>query len=371
LPPPAGRWITGALYLTKCFFVFLLPSTASLPVLAQQSAYYECPENYGATFTGLPEQTLCELNPNFNCQMQIGAGTQFPKSSLLGTSISGNVCIVGDFEVDANFTFLDVTVKINPGVTIAVAGSRNGYSGGSSLSINNSKLFACNSLWKGITLGFLSVIVTSNNSIIGDAEKAIFANVLAALYIQKTTFNRNRVGIELETPFPSVFALGPRVLNFTANRFTCKAPLNGTIDEITEAGVKLKNAYLYAFQANVNGMNWFTDLRHGIISEGSFSHVGASYFRMERIKRIGILMAEGSLTLSNSQFDHGEFYGIRIGLAKLVEIKNTRFTMSNTPSPERRIGIYIHEFGVNANITISSIRFGVDLDGTTSTRRVK
>ncbi|NUO01820.1 MAG: T9SS type A sorting domain-containing protein [Saprospiraceae bacterium] len=361
-PPPAGRWITGALYLTKCFFVFLISATTSLPILAQQGAYYECPESYGATFSGIPEQTLCELYPNFNCQTQIGAGTQFSKSSLLGTSISGNVCIVGDFEVDANFTFLNALVKINPGVKIIVAESPNGYSGGSTLGINNSKMFACNSLWKGITLGFLSVIATSNNSVIEDAEKAIFANVPAGLYIQKTTFNRNRVGIELEGPSASILAVGPRVLNFSANRFMCDAPLNGTVDEITEAGVKLKNAALYAFQAGINGMNRFFNLSYGIKAEGN-SFVGLSQIYMQGIKKTGIYMIKGFIQINHSWFYQLEGYGIHIDRAVFVDIKNTKFKVSSN-SPLWRFGIFIYYFEVNSDVTISNISFEADLDGT-------
>ena len=83
------------------------------PVLGQSSEIFKCPENI-YTFTGNPEQTLCEQYPNFNCEIQIGAGTPFPKSSLLSSLfLSGNICVVGDFEVDVPLTFQNAIVKIN------------------------------------------------------------------------------------------------------------------------------------------------------------------------------------------------------------------------------------------------------------------
>jgi hypothetical protein len=40
---------------------------------------FECQEGV-PTFEGLPKQTLCEKYSNFNCTIEIGNGTQFPKS---------------------------------------------------------------------------------------------------------------------------------------------------------------------------------------------------------------------------------------------------------------------------------------------------
>ncbi|MFZ4632785.1 MAG: hypothetical protein ACOYNO_01125 [Saprospiraceae bacterium] len=105
------------------------------------------------------------------------------------------------------------------------------------LHIDNSKLFACNGLWKGIRLEQFARISTSNFSEIEDAELAIYAGAFSQLNIYQTTFNRNRVGIELINSNPlSIFSNGPFVFNFHSNRFTCDAPLNGTTNEITYAG---------------------------------------------------------------------------------------------------------------------------------------
>jgi hypothetical protein len=350
--------VFGRFLLLIVFIAF----SGLVPALGQGSEIFKCPENT-YTFTGFPEQTLCEQYPNFSCEIQIGAGTQYPKSSLLGASLGGNVCIIGDFEVDVPFSFIDAVVKINPGVTIAVKPSPNGYDPGSSLGIDNSKLFACNGLWKGITLGFLSSISTYNNTRIEDAEKAISTFTLCALSIQQTTFNRNRIGIELVTQYPSIWVPGPLVWVFADNRFTCDAPLNGTTNEITEAGVKLKNPYLYTFQTSLNR---FSDLKYGIYSEGDFSHIGASRLYMQRIKKDGIYMKEGSLNLDNSWFYDCEGTGINIGTAKLVNVGNAQFTMSTIPSEAYRTGIYINKFALNADVQIRDIKFSADMEGTTN-----
>jgi hypothetical protein len=339
--------------------VALIIFSSIVPALGQGSEIFECPEN-DYVFTGIPEQTLCEQYPNFNCETQIGAGTTFPKSSLIGSSITGNVCIVGDFEVDAPFRFYDAKVKITPGVKVSIKGNQD-VQLSIPLEIDNSKLFACDGLWKGIELGFYAYISTHSHSEIEDAEKAIYSNVPSTLHIETTTFNRNRVGIELAEPHKSNALFGPLVWVFTNNRFTCDAPLNGTTNEITEAGVKLINSYLYTFQT---GLNRFDDLKYGVYAVGDFSHIGASRFYMRRIKKDGIYMREGSINLDNSWFYNCEGIGINIGTAKLVNVKNTQFTISSTPSAEYRTGIYIDAFALNADVQINGISFSADMEGT-------
>ena len=356
--PKLIRNILGCFSLLTAIITLL----SIVPAPGQENEIFKCPEST-YTFTGIPEQILCEQYPNFNCEIQIGAGTLYPKSSLLGNTVSGNVCVVGDFEVDEPFSFLNAVVKINPGVTIAVKPSPNGYASGSSLGIDNSKLFACNGLWKGITLGHLSSIGTTNNTKIEDAEKAIYASGLCALTIEQTTFNRNRIGLELDTPFPNIFVPGPLVWVFSNNRFTCDAPLNGTTNEITEAGVKLKNSYLGTFQS---GLNRFSDLKYGIYAEGNFSHLGASHLYMQRIKKDGIYMAEGMLTLADSWFYFCQEKGVNIETAKLMDVRNTQFGLATTPTNTRRVGIYISKFALNAGVKINGISCGADMEGTTN-----
>ncbi len=330
-------------------------------VVGQSAEFFRCPEGTYA-FTGSPEQTLCEQYSDFTCEIQIGAGTPFPKSSDLGsTSLSGNVCVVGDFEVDNLFTFQNAVVKIHPGVTISVAAASSSQTVGGWLVLNSCKLFACNGLWKGITLGFLSSIFTYNSTRIEDAEKAVYASGFCALYIAQTTFNRNRIGIELHTLFFNLGVPGPILIGFGDNRFTCTAPLNGTTDEITEAGVKLSNANLVAYWSTLNR---FSDLKYGIYSEG-ISSIHTSRLYMQRIRKDGIYMKKGgSIFLRDSWFYFFGEKGINIEQASLVDIGNTRFEVGSAPTDKRRIGIHIPAFALNARVLMDSVYFHADLEGT-------
>ncbi len=329
---------------------------------AQMPPLLPCQEET-PTFMGSPEPTLCEQYSNFSCEIQIGGGTQFPKSSLLGTaSLSGNVCIVGDFEVDVPLTFVDTIVKINPGVTIAIAPSPNGYDVGSSLGINNSKLFACSGLWKGITLGPLSSVGTWNNSVIEDAETAIFASAFCALSVQQTTFNRNRVGIELFTPFPNIGVPGPVMWVFTGNQFTCTAPLNGTANEITQVGVKLRDADLYPFFAN--GNNSFRGLIRGIVAESSgsnafaFCNVFANNYNFISIRDKGIDFKGRRLYVRNSTFEYIAKHGIYFHESSFLNLKNNKFYIRELTTPMVfRYMVQIKDPKADNNLNISDNYF--------------
>lgn len=330
-----------------------------------QVELFKCPERE-YKFTGSPQQILCNENPNFVCQTQIWVGTPFPKSSLWGASITGNVCIIGDFEVDAPFMFQNAVIKINPGVTIAIKPSPNVYDSGSSLVIDNSKLFSCTGLWKGITLGNLSSISTQNNSEIEDAEIAISATGLCALFIQQTTFNRNRVGIYLNTPFPNIFIPGPLMWTFSDNHFTCDAPLNGTVDEITTAGVKLKDSFLGTFQS---GTNTFTDIQYGVYSEGSSSYIGCQNLIFQRIRHDGIYMDQGNIKLQHSQFENCYEKGIHIVTANNVTVSNNcNFTWDNNlplvvPGTDANLyyGLHIEKFALGSQTSVEGNLFSADI----------
>jgi hypothetical protein len=358
----------------KAAFGLLISLSIIGTAFGQGTPFVNCTET-AATFSGVAAPTLCEQYGGLSCSIQIGAGSPFPKSSLLGsTSLSGNVCVIGNFEVDVPLTFLNAVVKINPGVTIAIKPSPNGYDSGSSLSIDNSKLFACSGLWKGITVGQLSTVSTSNNTSIEDAEVAILATGLSSLTIQQTTFNRNRVGVELFTALPNPFVPGPLVWAFTGNNFTCDAPLNGTINEITHIGVKIKDSYLYATQSITNR---FFNLNYGIVSEGVTSVLELNNATMEGIRNDGIFMEHGALNLINCTFTNCIRNGVRIGTAHRVDLRQCRFNFTTSFVASDllpRNGVSINAFaagsytrinvGVNANmLTVDNLIRGVYLKG--------
>lgn len=273
----------------------------SLPATAQIILQQPC-ETDTPVFTDVPNQTLCEQYIEFSCDTEIGAGTDFPMSSTIGSSLSGNVCIKGTFVVDKDFAFDAATVKIDPGVTIIINSNIL-------LSVDNSKLFACDDLWKGIMLSQLSSIAT-NNSEIEDAVTAISATGLCGLSIENTIFNRDRIGIEL-----SNYKQGALNWNFIGNTFTCDAPLNGTQNEITYAGVKLTDSY---FQSRAKST--FSGIQYGIRAEGNTSYIVARNLEFQNILRDGIHMDKGNLNLRGAKFTNCYDKGIYILTANNVSI---------------------------------------------------
>lgn len=352
--------------LPSFFLSFFLLLTSSFPVFGQrpiadqdpvfgETIRKDCPEKEDYPFTGDPEMTLCEENPDFECRIEIGEGTAHPRSSMLAeASLSGNICITGNFIIDGPISFVDAVVKINAGVSLDIGVA-------TSLTINNSKLFACDDLWAGIKVGFGSTIFTSNLSIIEDAEIAISASGFSVLNIQSTYFNRNRIGIELEGNNSGLFTHQPMVQVFKQNRFFCDAPLNGTVDEITSAGIKLNNASLYGFQSN-SGLNRFYDLIDGIRGEG-ITNIGVKNFWMDRIKGTCVFLEEGILKLTDCRFNALGNRGVDIGTASLMNIENTSFIVLDEFRPDFPVqeGIYIRNFGINADVKIKDITFNANL----------
>lgn len=204
-----------------------------------------------------------------------------------------------------------------------------------------------------------SVVTTRNNSKIEDAEIAIntgggFANRI--LFIENTIFNRNRIGINLAEcldlnglpclpPFPSLPA-GIMPI-FRGNQFTCTAPLKGTLDEYTFAGVKSK--YWSIIDYPNSSYNRFSDLQYGILAEGK-SEIGATKMIFHRIKQDGIYLEEGRIRLSDSHFfDCAR--GIGIGKALLVDLKNVSFVLPSGGG----YGVQILSTGFNAPLNFNFI----------------
>ena len=64
-------------------------------------------------FSGEKAPTLCEKYSGITCDWEIGAGTLYPKASDIGTVITGNVCIIGDFEIEVSGFILFALLFIN------------------------------------------------------------------------------------------------------------------------------------------------------------------------------------------------------------------------------------------------------------------
>ncbi|NOT36323.1 MAG: hypothetical protein HOP11_02970 [Saprospiraceae bacterium] len=209
------------------------------------------------------------------------SSSQIPTNSLSNT----NYYIQQDFIVDANFAFISCKLKFDPGVKIIINQSIR-------LSLNNSHLFSCTGFWKGIEVNSYSFINSFNNTLIEDAEKAVFNSIpiiLPKLSFQYTTFNKNMYGIHLSSFSPGAPLL-VNLLFFRGNKFTCTGHIKGTND-ITTAGVYLNKVNFSMRRWLYTGANRskFIGIKHGIQMEGEPSIIDLTSLDFNNIRVAGIL----------------------------------------------------------------------------------
>ncbi|MDZ4706677.1 MAG: T9SS type A sorting domain-containing protein [Saprospiraceae bacterium] len=193
------------------------------------------------------------------------------------------------------------------------------------LTVDNSRLFACDGLWNGIVMGDFTTVRTQNNTQIEDAEAAIQSvdKAYTFLEIENTTFNRDRIGIRLENS--GVSPHSPVVFTFRENTFECDAPLNGTADEITNVGVQIKNVYS-AFLDNPNSTdNIFRNIQNGITAEGKSTDLNIYGYEFLDIRRNGIDFKGRRLMVDGSIFDSVLRNGIFFHEASEARLTNNEF----------------------------------------------
>ena len=330
----------------------------------QSEATDPCDE-HEYTFTGTAATTLCEEFGSINFDLIIGQGTSITYTSQIGPVYSGNVFVIGDLVVDNGIKFQNNVIKIAPSVTIFVQAPNVPFVK-YALTLDNSKLFACTGLWNGIVLDNSSNILTQNGTEIEDAEKAISAEGTVAnkLNITRTTFNRNRIGISLESSIDAIN--GPIFIGFSNNWFDCDAPLNGTTDEIGFAGVKTVNVPVTVNPITTSSSNRFKRIQNGIVAEGENTIITGKFFRFEDIKKDGIFLEEGVLNLSSSTFTNCSEKGINFLLAHLMRLEGCSFNFDEGLSDpgnlsSERDGAYVGSFGVGSYCGISGCAFNANL----------
>ena len=343
------------------YFLFMTCFWAVFPAHSQVYVEDACVQDDPPVFTGIPESTPCDDLGNLPCELVIS--NENNTSSIIGSSIIGKVvCIQEDFFVDSDFSFIDCTVKIDPGVSIVLNIPSPTQVTPISLQIENSTLFACNDLWKGIILGEGSSIRTTNSTI-EDAEAAIYSNAASFLYINSTTFNRNRVGIQLERGSSQP----PLPLTFIGNTFSCDAPLNGTANEITFAGVQLKDGLLFSLtspSATSSDANRFTGLENGIYAEGDLNLIIGRHFEFNDLFAKGVFMEGGFLSLDGSEFVNAGYNSIHMEEVRELRLRNSGIRYNEglgiSDNIDQLAGILLESFSLNSRVSIEGNNIFVD-----------
>lgn len=347
----------------NCLFFFIL-------ILSYNAYSQDIPticNEIDPVFAGDTESTLCDIYGDLSNPLQIGQGTLITTASqFVGSSYTGNVWIRGDFIVDKNFTFLNCLIKIDEDVEIQVV-SPNSPLQYNRFTVDNSKLFSCEGIWKGIDLSNRTIMITKSSTKIEDAEAAIHAidKQYCGLFIESTNFNRNIVGILLSQT--SQVIKPANIYRFNHNSFTCTAPINGTSDDIGLAGIKLVNAQaLTLMPISDSYANTFESLKYGIIAEGSPISIKGRFMHFKKIREAGIYMAGGLIDLTASRFYNCDKIGLDILEAHLVKLNGCRFDYSEGLSDpganfNERDGMHIKSFGFNSYISIFGCSFNANL----------
>lgn len=176
-------------------------------------------------------------------------GTVLNNPTISTALAPGNYTVNGTLTVATpSATWNNVNITMNPNSKIV-------FSGLNTLTINNSNIHGCKSMWQGILINNNGATINTNTVLIEDALKAINVVGKGTLNINKTWFNKNRIGVELnQTLFP---------MNFTSSCFISVAsPSMATVAAALPTGAYTQS-YLPTFPSSTS-----TVLTNGIPERG-------------------------------------------------------------------------------------------------------
>lgn len=274
--------------------------------------------------------------------------------------LSGTVSVVGDFTVDADFTFVNAVMFINPNVRITVNQSRE-------LTLDNAKLFCCAGMWQGIVLELGAVIETGNVTEIEDAWAAIDEPCRGTIMrISNTIFNRNFVGIRVGHEGNVPDCLSPILLNnfelFSGNTFSCSQALNTPAEPVGLAGIQiLGNANLRIGQ-NFSAPSTFQDIRFGVLSQAAANTILVSRCNFEGLLNEGIHQDAGTLTTRFCNFTNCFASGIHQDFTRNLTVSSCGFVYDGAlegTAADFHNGIFATQFGLGALVSINNSNFEI------------
>lgn len=297
--------------------------------------------------------------------------------------------MTGIYTFYSGLTYDNCYLKMGPNASFVV-------SNGATLTFNNSTLFACSTMWTGIVVEAGGTLII-NNSRIEDAIKAIEVQPGATVIIDGCVFNKNWVGVSIESGAGSAEFSGQKMT------FTCTSddsPTNGALllaphsGEHGFAGIYANESpYLSIGNIALVG-NLFTEIQYGIYAEkSSLEVVNCDFTKLffnsaETNSNCGIYTMECDLVVGglNTSNLYNHFSKLRFGInanyfnvAPLTQhnlfIKSNEFvnyTTANAPF-ERAISInggLITDFEIGDNI-LEGFKTGIYLFGCNAFGEIK
>lgn len=346
-------------------FLILTETMAQAPIFLEP-----CYKAKEPNFEFGPPRTLCYRYSHPNPQepqpvaFQIGSpGRQFASQiiAILGANqLSGTVSVVGNFTIDADFTFGNAVMFINPNVRITVNESRE-------LTLDNAKLFCCNGMWQGIVLELGAIIETGNVTEIEDAWVAIDEPCRGTVMrISNTIFNRNFVGIRVGHWGNTPDCISPILLNnfevFSGNTFSCSQALNTPIEPVGLAGIQIIGFANLRVGQNFSTPSTFRNTQFGILSEATTNTILVSRCNFEGLLNEGIHQEIGTLTVQFSNFTNCFANGIHQVFTNNLTVSNCGFVYNNNlqgAATDFHNGIFATQFGVGALVRIINSDFEI------------
>ena len=280
---------------------------------------------------------------------------------------------MGDFDVNSltDVVFENCILNFAPGTGINIEADHF-------LTLDNSKLFACQSLWDGIWLNYNAKINTMNSTHIEDAKIAIHSPNTANLSITDTRFNRNEIGIQLGAGFPEPpnypAPMFPLLSPFTNNIFENTSAINGTAKGKMEAGIKIINCPFVSIGTSnlASNRNNFIEIQNGIIIESldMTPTVSVRNALFQEVLFDGIRATErANLEVELSEFSNCGVNGIDLPfVVSFLDVKACTFNYDdmlqnqvNPPDVSRYNGIFCEEYGVGSEININDNSFNIEL----------
>lgn len=347
--------------LTNFLILIAFASIVFSPQEVCSQEYFSCENEKVYNFIWESDETLCEEYSGSHWDSYIGVGTSITKTSQIGSTISGNIYIIGNLEIDNSFEFLNCIVNIYEPVSLNIVSGSG--SGDRILKITGSKFFSCSGLWEGIIMDNKSfnTKITITNSEFEDANNVIKLKDApnTILNVTHSTFNRNIIGILFENT--GMLPINQADIGkFYNNYFTCTSPVNNSFDEISYCGIKLINS-LFSVNLPYIYKNYFSQLQIGILAEKN-SPIIAEDLVFANIRQDGIQMEIGDIHLDHlyetSTFTNCEEHAIDIKEARFVSISSCKIELNpSAPIPEPGPGVYmfgigIYKLSMNAEITL-------------------